>query len=101
MKIEIGDRVGIYQGDVLEMLHKMPDACVNCVVTSPPYWGLRDYGAPGQIGLETTPEEYLEKMVGIFREVRRVLDPAGTLWLNMGDCYANDGKWGGETGPRI
>jgi len=64
------------------------DGCVQCCVTSPPYWGLRDYGTPGQLGLETTPAEYVEHMVEVFREVRRVLRDDGVLWLNLGDCYA-------------
>lgn len=77
----------ILNGDVLDCLRSLPDACVQCVVTSPPYWGLRDYGVEGQIGLEPTPEEHVEKMVEVFREVRRVLRDDGTLWLNYGDCY--------------
>ena len=64
------------------------DESVQCVVTSPPYWGLRDYGTLGQLGLEPTPEEYVANMVEVFREVRRVLRPGGTLWLNLGDSYA-------------
>jgi DNA modification methylase len=64
------------------------DGSVDCVVTSPPYWGLRDYGTPGQIGLEATPEEYVASMVRVFAEVRRVLNPEGVAWLNLGDCYA-------------
>jgi len=67
----------------------LADESVQCVVTSPPYWGLRDYGVDGQLGLEKTPEEYVENMVGVFREVRRVLRGDGTLWLNLGDSYAN------------
>jgi DNA modification methylase len=67
---------------------------VQCVVTSPPYWGLRDYGVDGQIGLEKTPEEYVAKMVEVFREVRRVLRDDGTVWLNLGDCYNGSGKAG-------
>jgi site-specific DNA-methyltransferase (cytosine-N4-specific) len=63
------------------------DETVQCVVTSPPYWGLRDYGVPGQLGLEDSLEEYLSNMIDVFREVRRVLRPDGTLWLNLGDCY--------------
>ena len=82
-------------GDVIDCLRSLPDACVQCVVTSPPYWGLRDYGVEGQIGLEPTPEEHVEKMVEVFREVRRVLRDDGTLWLNYGDCYAATGKSGG------
>jgi DNA modification methylase len=64
---------------------------VQCVVTSPPYWGLRDYGVEGQIGLEATPEQYVQTLVAVFREVRRVLRDDGTLWLNMGDSYASSG----------
>lgn len=138
-------------GDVLEELKKVPDGSVQCCVTSPPYWGLRDYGhrrwyggepccdhaevkehGPhhpgqveqtkwkkaeaagkgqtattqeclrcgawyGQIGLEPTPQAYVENLVEVFREVRRVLRDDGTLWLNLGDSYANDTKWGGST----
>lgn len=83
-------------GDVREMLATLPDESVNCVVTSPPYWGLRDYGTPGQLGLEPTPEEYVASMVAVFREVRRVLRADGTLWLNLGDSYA--GSRTGEQG---
>lgn len=77
----------IYQGDVLQAMKEWPDEFVQTVVTSPPYWGLLDYGIAGQIGLESTISEYLEKMVGVFREVRRVLRSDGTLWLNIGDTY--------------
>jgi DNA modification methylase len=80
--------VRILQGDCRDVLKTLPDESVHCVVTSPPYWGLRDYGVAGQLGLESTPQEYIEKMVAVFREVRRVLRSDGTLWLNMGDCYA-------------
>ncbi|KKN77599.1 hypothetical protein LCGC14_0358740 [marine sediment metagenome] len=66
----------------------LPDKSVQCVVTSPPYWGLRDYGVAGQLGLEKTPEEYIERMVGVFRHVWRVLRDDGTCWVNMGDTYA-------------
>jgi len=83
--------ITIYHGDCREALPKLPDGSVQCVVTSPPYWGLRDYECDSQIGLETTPEEYIETMVGVFREVRRVLRSDGTLWLNMGDSYWNGG----------
>jgi DNA modification methylase len=72
----------------------MPDGSVQCCVTSPPYWGLRDYGHDGQIGLESTPEAYVARMVEVFREVRRVLREDGTLWLNLGDSYA--GSWGNQ-----
>lgn len=75
-------------GDCIEAMRSMPANSVDCVVTSPPYWGLRDYGVAGQIGLEPTLGEHLEVMVSVFREVWRVLKPRGTLWLNYGDCYA-------------
>lgn len=78
----------IVQGDNLETLRCMPDESVQCVVTSPPYYGLRDYGMDGQMGLEKTPQEYVDRMVVLFREVRRVLRNDGTLWLNLGDSYA-------------
>lgn len=77
----------ILQGDCREALQSLPDASVHMAVTSPPYWGLRDYGTEGQLGMERTPEEYVAKMVGVFREVRRVLRDDGTLWLNLGDSY--------------
>jgi DNA modification methylase len=73
----------------------MPDQSVHCCVTSPPYFGLRDYGVGGQIGLEQTPDEYVAEMVAVFREVRRVLRDDGTLWLNLGDSYAGSGRTGG------
>jgi len=79
----------IYNMDCLEGLKQLPDNSINCCVTSPPYWGLRDYGVEGQLGLESTPEEYVTKMVEVFREVKRVLRDDGTLWLNLGDSYAN------------
>ena len=78
----------IIQGDCIEGLRTLPDASVHCCVTSPPYWGLRDYGHDGQIGLEPTPQAYVQRMVEVFREVRRVLRDDGTLWLNLGDSYA-------------
>ena len=86
----------IYNMDCLEGLKQLPDNSINCCVTSPPYWGLRDYGVEGQIGLEKTPEEYVSKMVEVFREVKRVLRKDGTLWLNLGDSYAGSGR--GPTG---
>jgi len=88
----------IYQGDALNRLKELPDTCVQCCVTSPPYWGLRDYGVEGQMGLESTPKQYVEKMVNLFREVRRVMRDDGTLWLNLGDSYAGSGKARGGGG---
>jgi len=88
----------IIQGDCIEGLRTLPDASVHCCVTSPPYWGLRDYGHDGQIGLESTPEAYVARMVEVFREVRRVLRDDGTLWLNLGDSYAATTKGSGGTG---
>lgn len=82
----------ILVGDVLDRLSEIPDGSVQCCVTSPPYWGLRDYGQDGQLGLESTPEAYVENMVAVFREVRRVLASDGVCWLNVGDSYASN--WG-------
>lgn len=100
--------VQIITGDCRDVLRTLPEESVHCVVTSPPYWGLRDYGVPG-IGLEETMQEHVQQIVGVFEEVRRVLRPDGTLWLNYGDAYA--GSWGAqgrgdkrsemETGGRI
>lgn len=78
----------IMQGDCIESMRLIPDKSVQCCVTSPPYWGLRDYGVDGQIGLEPSPDEYVARMVEVFREVRRCLRDDGTLWLNLGDSYA-------------
>lgn len=87
----------VLEGDCTEVLRTLPEESVHCVVTSPPYWGLRDYSAAGQLGLESTPEEYVEKLVEVFRELRRALRKDGTVWIVLGDSYANDGKWGGAT----
>jgi DNA modification methylase len=81
-------RARLLCGDVREVLASLPDRSVRCCVTSPPYWGLRDYGTAGQLGLEPTPSLYVAAMVEVFREVRRVLADDGTLWLNLGDSYA-------------
>jgi DNA modification methylase len=86
--------VTIRHGDCREVLRTLPDESVHCCVTSPPYFGLRDYGVAGQIGLEPTPEAFVDEMVSVFREVRRVLRADGTLWLNLGDSYA--GSWGAQ-----
>jgi DNA modification methylase len=83
--------VRIINADVMDGLSQLPDESVHCVVTSPPYWGLRDYGVPGQLGLEPTLGEHVEAMVKVFREVRRVLRKDGTLWLNYGDSYCSQG----------
>lgn len=86
--------IELHLGDCLDVLKTMPDNSIHCCVTSPPYWGLRDYGHVGQIGLEDTPEAYVNRMVEVFREVKRVLRNDGTLWLNLGDSYANVGSNG-------
>jgi DNA modification methylase len=94
MRIEtIGDAT-LYTGCCIDVLAELPDQSVNTCITSPPYFGLRDYGNDGQIGLEGTPDAYVAKMVEVFRGVRRVLRDDGTVWLNLGDSYANyrDGK---------
>jgi DNA modification methylase len=88
----------ILEGDVLERLRELPDESVQCVVTSPPYWSLRDYGVAGQIGLEPTLGEYLARMVAVFRQVRRVLRNDGTCWVNMGDSYSSGGRGGNPNG---
>jgi DNA modification methylase len=84
--------ITIINGDCREMLKTLPDQSVHCCVTSPPYFGLRDYGHDGQIGLEQTPDAYVAELVAVFREVKRVLRDDGTLWLNLGDSYAREGS---------
>jgi len=91
----------ILVGDVLERLRELPENSVHCCVTSPPYWGLRDYGVDGQIGLEATPDEFIGKMVEVFRAVRRVLREDGTLWLNIGDSYASSGRSDRKESPGV
>lgn len=88
--------IGTIRGDARAI--PLRDATVHCCVTSPPYWGLRDYGHERQLGLEPTPDEYVANMVSVFREVRRVLRPDGTLWLNLGDSYAASSKGSGGVG---
>lgn len=78
----------IFNQDCIQGMRSLPDGCVNTCVTSPPYWGLRDYGHEGQIGLEETPEAFVSQMVEVFREVKRLLRDDGTLWLNLGDTYS-------------
>jgi len=85
----------IREGDALDRLREMDDASVHCVITSPPYFHLRDFGVEGQIGLEPTLDEYVAKLVEVFAEVKRVLRDDGTLWLNLGDSYA--GSWGAQS----
>ena len=82
----------LYYGDTREVSKSLPSESVHCVVTSPPYWRLRDYQVEGQLGLESTPEEYCANMVEVFREVRRVLNPTGTVWLNLGDSYSSGSR---------
>jgi DNA modification methylase len=88
----------ILLGDVRQRLRELPDQCVQTCITSPPYWGLRDYGETRQIGLEQTPDAYVAEMVSVFAEVRRVLRDDGTLWLNLGDSYNGSGGAGGDYG---
>ncbi len=88
----------IIAGDCIEGMRTLPDDSVHCCVTSPPYWGLRDYQCDGQIGLESTPEAYVARMVEVFREVRRVLREDGTCWVNLGDSYNNAGSSKNGTG---
>ena len=90
----------IYNGNALDVLKTFPNESVDMVITSPPYWGLRDYGVEGQLGLESTPEEYVSKMVEVFREVKRVLRKDGTLWLNLGDSYCGTGNKGEYKDPK-
>ena len=78
----------------------LPDESVHCCVTSPPYYALRDYGMDGQIGRETTPKEYISRLTEVFTEVRRVLRPDGTLWLNISDTYAGKSNQGGYVDPK-
>ena len=92
------DQVTLILGDALEQLRTLPDGSADCIVTSPPYYGLRDYGAPGQYGLEASPAAYVETMRALFAEARRVLADDGTLWLNLGDSYATTTKGSGGTG---
>ena len=80
----------IYQGDSLGVLKTLEENTIDCCVTSPPYYDLRDYGVDGQIGLEETPEKYIERLTEVFKEVHRVLKPNGTMWLNIGDSYAGN-----------
>jgi DNA modification methylase len=86
----------IYCGDALEELRTFPAESVNCIITSPPYYGLRDYGVAGQIGLENSPEKYVERLMAVLMECRRVLMGDGTMWLIIGDSYAGSGRGKGD-----
>lgn len=90
--------VRVLHGDCRDVLPTLPANSIHCVITSPPYWGLRDYGVAGQIGLEPTYQAFIAEMVAVFREVRRVLRQDGTLWLNLGDSYCSTDKLGGGIG---
>ncbi|GHU79983.1 methyltransferase [Clostridia bacterium] len=90
----------IITGDSLTVLRGLPADSVNCCVTSPPYYGLRDYGIEGQIGREESPEQYVENLAAVFREVYRVLRPDGTLWLNIADTYCGTGSKGEHFDPK-
>ncbi len=93
--------VSLHHGDCRDVLRELADDSVDCCITSPPYWGLRDYNVDGQIGLESSHQEFVRELVGVMREVRRVLKPSGTLWLNLGDSYAGaSGGWQGKNGDR-
>lgn len=89
------EHLTVWKGDALTVLQALPSESVQCCVTSPPYWRLRDYGVAGQIGLEGTIDEFLKNIIAVFQEVRRVLRADGTCWVNMGDTYASGGKGGG------
>lgn len=91
----------IYKIDCLKGLKKLSDESVQCCVSSPPYWRLRDYGVKGQLGLEVSPELYVAALTKVFEEVKRVLKPDGTLWLNLGDVYWGSGKASGKKNPKI
>lgn len=86
------NRCELLVGDARQLLSQMPDGYFDCIVTSPPYWGLRDYGVPGQIGAEATVDDYITDLVRLFREARRTLAEDGTLWLNIGDSYTSGGR---------
>ena len=90
----------IFCGDALDVLRTLPDNSVHCCITSPPYYALRDYGAAGQIGREDTPAQYVARLTEVFSEVRRVLRPNGTLWLNIADTYCGTGSKGDHLDPK-
>jgi DNA modification methylase len=90
----------IYQGDALAVLRELPAEYVDCIVTSPPYYGLRNYGVDGQIGLENTPEGYIERLTAVFMECHRVLKREGTMWVVIGDSYAGSGRGIGDVNKK-
>jgi len=90
--------IQILQGDAIKQLQKLDDKSINTCITSPPYWGLRDYGENNQLGLEETPEEFVDNLVEVFREVKRVLRDDGTVWLNLGDSYAGNNSRASNNG---
>lgn len=95
------EQIALYHGDALAVARELPDTAADCVVTSPPYYGLRDYGVEGQYGLEASPSEYVETMRVLFAELRRVLVDDGTLWLNIGDSYVSRGGAGGRMASNL
>ncbi len=92
--------VKILKGDCRKVIRKIADTSIDCVITSPPYWGLRNYEAAGQLGMEATPEEYVENLRRLFREIHRILKEDGTVWLNLGDCYAG-GSYTGKNDVNV
>ena len=90
----------IFHGDCLEVLTKLQSESIDCIVTSPPYWALRDYGVSGQLGRESTFEEYITKLCDIFDEVKRVLKNKGTCWINISDTYSGTGHKNNSTDPK-
>jgi DNA modification methylase len=93
--------VELHHGDALDVLRTMPDGCVDMVATSPPFYGLRDYGVDGQIGLEETPDQWVDRLVAVFRECRRVLADHGTLWVEIGDSYTSIGRSPRKESPGV
>ncbi|MFW6156056.1 MAG: DNA-methyltransferase [Armatimonadota bacterium] len=91
-RLQAGGPSIVYEGDALDILRHAPTGTARCCVTSPPYWGLRDYGVEDQLGAEDRVEDYIDRLVRIMRQVRRVLTEDGTLWLNIGDCYTSGGR---------
>ena len=91
----------IYYGNCINVLQTFPNKSINCCITSPPYYGLRDYGVSGQIGNEDTPEQYIENLVVVFDEVKRILKDDGVLWLNLGDSWAGSNQGAGTKNPTL